>query len=282
MSRYLVTGAGGMLGADLVAALRGREFTALTRRQLDITDAEAVHEAVAGHDVVFNAAAYTRVDEAETHEEQARAVNAIGAGNVAQAAAAHGARLVQFSTDYVFEGTGHTPYPEDAPRRPISAYGRTKAEGEQLVLAAHGAGAYIVRTAWLYGQNGPNFATTMLALAAERDTVQVVDDQRGQPTWTADLARQAVALLDATAPPGIYHGTSAGETTWFGFAQAIFQAAGLDPARVEPTDSAHFRRAAPRPAYSVLGHDAWRRARLRPIRSWRDALQDAITTGALR
>ncbi len=206
MTSYLVTGASGMLGTDLVAALGGRDVTALTRGQLDITDAAAVRDAVAGHDVVLNVAAYTDVDGAETHEDDARAVNADGAEHVAEAAAQHGARMVQFSTDYVFDGTATTPYPEDAPRNPMSAYGRTKAEGEERVLAAHPAGATIVRTAWLYGRNGKNFARTMLRLADERETLSVVIDQIGQPTWSVDLARQTVALLDAGAPSGIYHG----------------------------------------------------------------------------
>jgi dTDP-4-dehydrorhamnose reductase len=270
-----------MLGTDLVGALAGREVTALSRADLDITDAVATLDAVAGHDVVLNAAAYTGVDDAEVHEAQARAVNATGAGNLAAAAARHGARIVQFSTDYVFDGTATQPYPEDAPRHPLGAYGRTKAEGEELVLAAHPTGAIVVRTAWLYGRNGQNFARTMLRLAGERETLQVVTDQLGQPTWSLDLARQVVRLLDAGAPAGVYHGTNAGQTSWHGFAQAIFEAAGLDPARVEPTDSAHFPRPAPRPAYSVLGHAGWARAGLAPMRPWPEALREAVATGAL-
>jgi len=281
VTRYLVTGARGMLGTDLLEALAGRDVTALGRDDLDITEPSAVLDAVAGHDVVLNAAAYTDVDQAESDEERARAVNAIGAGNLAAAAARHGARMVQFSTDYVFDGTATEPYPEDAPRHPLGAYGRTKAEGEERVLAALPDGAMIVRTAWLYGRNGGNFARTMLRLAAERDTVQVVTDQIGQPTWSADLARQTVRLLDAAAPAGIYHGTNAGRTSWHGFAQAIFEVAGLDPARVEPTDSAQFTRPAPRPAYSVLGHSGWVKAGIPPMRAWPDALHEAFATGAL-
>ena len=278
--RYLITGGHGMLGRDLTRALAGRDVVALSREDLDVTDAAAVASAVVDTDVVINAAAYTRVDDAEVDEESATAVNAYGAGLLAAAAAAAGARFVQVSTDYVFDGTATTPYAEDAPRHPLGAYGRSKAAGEVAVLAAH-PDAHIVRTAWLYGEHGPNFARTMLTLAANRATVSVVDDQRGQPTWTGDLAAQLVALLDADAPAGIYHATSTGETTWFGFARAIFETAGLDPERVLPTDSSQFVRPAPRPAYSVLGHDAWTRIGLSAPRDWRAGLAAAVADGAL-
>ena len=275
MTRYLIAGAGGMLGRELRTVLSGRDVRALTRAELDVTDAVAVAEAASGVDVVINAAAYTAVDDAETHEREAFAINATGAGNLARAAADAGARLVHVSTDYVFAGDASSPYPEDAPLAPISAYGRTKAEGERLVAAAHPS-PYIVRTAWLYGAHGGNFVSTMLRLAAERETVSVVDDQRGQPTWARDLARSMVRLLDADAPAGIYHGTSSGETSWFGLARAVFADAGLDPERVLPTTAAAFPRPAPRPSYSVLGHAAWERAGLEPIRDWREALHEAL------
>jgi len=281
VTRYLVTGAAGMLGSDLQHALAGREVTALTRAELDITDARAVSAAVAGHDVVFNTAAYTDVDGAEAHEADAFAINVTGVENVARAAATQGAKLVTISTDYVFDGAAAGPYPEDSPRDPINAYGRSKAAGEERALAAHPGGTYIVRTAWLYGAAGANFAATMLRLAASNPTVSVVDDQLGQPTWTADLAAQLIALVDADAPAGIYHGTNSGQTSWFGFARAVFEEAGLDPERVLPTDGASFARPAARPSYSVLGHGAWTRAGLAPMRPWRDALHAAAASGAL-
>jgi len=281
MTSYLITGANGQLGRDLQTALEGRDVTALGRAELDVTDLEAVRAAVAGHDVIINASAYTKVDDAESNEDVAYAVNAVGPHNLALAASETGARLVTISTDYVFDGTATSPYPEDTPRGAISAYGRTKGEGERLALEAHPDGTYVVRTAWLYGAGGPNFAKTMVKLAAGRDTVSVVDDQRGQPTWTGDLAAQIVTLIDADAPAGIYHGTNSGETTWFGFAQAIFAEAGLDPERVLPTTSADFVRPAPRPSYSVLGHDAWAAAGLTPMRDWREALADAAAAGAI-
>ena len=278
--RYLVTGAGGMLGTDLVSALSERNVVGMSRADLDVADQAAVRDAVAGFDVVINAAAYTKVDEAESHEDEAFAINAIGAANLAEAAAVHGAILVQPSTDYVFDGSATSPYAEETPRNPVSAYGRTKAEGEVLSLAAN-PNTYIVRTAWLYGQHGPNFAATMLRLARERDTVAVVTDQVGQPTWTADLALAIVRLVDAKAPFGIYHGTNSGQASWFDFARQVFEIGGLDPARVKPTDSMQFQRPAPRPSFSVLGHHGWRRAGLEPMRDWRDALRDAFRTGAL-
>jgi dTDP-4-dehydrorhamnose reductase len=183
------------------------------------------------------------------------------------------------STDYVFDGHATEPYAEDTPRDPINAYGRTKAAGEELALAAHPDGTYVVRTAWLYGAGGPNFAKTMVKLADSHETVSVVDDQLGQPTWTGDLAARIVELLDADAPAGIYHGTNSGEATWYGFARAVFAQAGLDPERVKPTDSATFVRPAPRPSYSVLGHDAWAKAGLPPMRPWEDALAAATAAG---
>ena len=279
--RTLITGANGMLGRDLQAALAGREVTALGRADLDVTDAAAVDAAVRGHDVVINCAAYTKVDDAETHEDDAYAVNATGAGNLAASAAAVGAKIVQVSTDYVFDGHATAPYAEQTPRAPISAYGRTKAAGEELVLERNARGAYIVRTAWLYGQHGPNFAKTMLTLASSRETWSVVDDQSGQPTWTADLAAQIVALVDAGAPAGIYHGTNSGAATWFEFARAVLEESGLDPERITPTDSSAFVRPAPRPAYSVLGHDAWAAAGIAEMRPWREALADAVRHGVL-
>jgi dTDP-4-dehydrorhamnose reductase len=279
MTKILIAGANGMLGRDLQAVLDGRDVTALGRAALDVTDLDAVVAASAGHDVIINASAYTKVDDAESHEDDAYAVNATGTANLASAAAEHGARLVTVSTDYVFAGDASEPYAEDAPIDPKNAYGRTKAEGERLAVANNPDATLIVRTAWLYGQHGPNFVKTMLKLAADRETLSVVDDQVGQPTWTLDLARQIVALIDADAPAGAYHGTNAGETSWFGFTREIFKLSGLDPERVQPTDSASFVRPAPRPAYSVLGHDAWSKASLQPMRDWKTAFADALANG---
>jgi dTDP-4-dehydrorhamnose reductase len=279
MTSWLVVGAAGMLGRDLVDALAGRRVTALPRAGLDVSDAAAARDAVRGHDVVVNCAAWTRVDDAESHEAAAFAVNAVGPANLAAACAVHGARLVQVSTDYVFAGDARTPYSEDAPIAPRSAYGRTKAAGEWAVRAELPDAHWILRTAWLYGRHGSSFVATMRRLEAVRDTVDVVDDQHGQPTWTMDLAHRIVEVVDAGAPAGTYHATSAGATTWFGLAQAVFARCGADPGRVRPIDSSRLDRPAPRPAWSVLGHDGWARAGLKPLREWRSALAAALDAG---
>jgi dTDP-4-dehydrorhamnose reductase len=276
MTHWLVTGAGGMLGRDLVEVLSraGAPMTALTRAELDIRDPQAVLKAVDGHDVVVNAAAWTDVDGAETSYPAALEINGTAVANLGAATRATGARLLHPSTDYVFDGNGVTPYPEDAPTDPVNAYGRSKLAGERAALDA---GGYVVRTAWLYGAHGPNFVATMLRLADQRDTVDVVDDQRGQPTWSYALAERLVALGEAAgAPPGVYHGTASGETTWYGLARAVFAGAGLDPDRVHPTSSDKFVRPARRPAYSVLGHDRWAAAGMAPMAGWRAMLDAAL------
>ncbi|MEU2711526.1 dTDP-4-dehydrorhamnose reductase [Streptomyces sp. NPDC007205] len=281
---WLITGAAGMLGRDLLTRLRrdGEEAVGLARGSLDITDADTVHGTIDAHRprIVVNCAAWTAVDDAEAREADALRINGDGPRHLAEACAKTGARLIQVSTDYVFAGDGTRPYAEDAPTAPRSAYGRTKLAGEQAVLATLPDTGYAVRTAWLYGAEGGNFIDTMIGLESVKETVDVVDDQRGQPTWTVDLADRLVRLgqaaLAGTAPAGIYHGTSGGETTWYGLAQEIFRLLGTDPGRVRPTTSTAFPRPAPRPAYSVLGHDRWRRAGMEPIRPWREALQAAF------
>ena len=283
MTRWLITGAGGMLGTNLVAALasRGEAVTGMDRAGLDVTDAAAVTDAIARcrPGVVVNCAAWTAVDDAEASEEQALAVNAGGAANLAAACAGVGARLVQVSTDYVFAGDAGRPYAEDDVPAPRTAYGRTKLAGEQAVLGRLPGAGYVVRTAWLYGAHGPSFVRTMIKLEGQRPAVDVVDDQQGQPTWTADVARQIIALVHSAAAPGVYHATSSGQTTWFGLAREIFGLLGADPARVRPIPSSALSRPAPRPACSVLGHAAWAGTRgpgIPPIGEWRPALHRAF------
>ena len=283
MTRWLIIGANGQLGHDLVDVLTGEEdgdlVVGMDLPVIDLTDPDSIAAALADADpdVVVNAAAYTAVDAAEENEELATAVNGLGPELLAQALAVrpHGL-LIQVSTDYVFDGSANRPYPEDAEPAPQSAYGRSKAAGEKAVFRLLPNRGYIVRTAWLYGVNGSNFVRTMLRLERERDTVSVVDDQVGQPTWSRDLARAIIALVRSDAPPGIYHGTNSGQTSWCGFAQAIFEEAGADPGRVLPTTTEHFPRPAPRPANSVLGHDGWAVVGLAPMRPWQEALQEAF------
>ncbi|HET8717734.1 MAG TPA: dTDP-4-dehydrorhamnose reductase [Nocardioidaceae bacterium] len=270
--RWLVTGAGGMLGHDAVRVLRERahEVTAADRRALDVMDPRAVTAAVAGHDVVWNCAAFTAVDAAEEDEDAAWAVNAAAPATLGAACAAQGARLVQVSTDYVFDGASSAPYPEGAELAPRSAYGRTKAAGEQAVRELLPDDHLVVRTAWLYGAHGRCFPRTIARLARERGRVQVVDDQHGQPTWTCDVADLVVRLVEHQVRAGTYHATASGSTTWAGFAREVVAADGGDPQAVQPVTTTAFPRPAPRPAYSVLGHDALTAAGVRPIGPWRE------------
>ncbi|MBI2684140.1 MAG: dTDP-4-dehydrorhamnose reductase [Actinobacteria bacterium] len=270
--RILVTGADGMLGRDLVPHLSRRHDVVGVDMDVDITDASAVSDCVGEvrPQAVIHCAAWTDVDGAEANEATAALVNADGSANVARAAAAARSALVLLSTDYVFDGTRDEPYDEDAPTAPLGAYGRTKHAGELRALAEHPAGTRIARTAWLYGRHGRNFVDTMLGLAAEREEVRVVHDQVGSPTWTCDLAPALEALV--TCPPGTYHVSGGGSTSWAGFASAIFDEAGV-ACRVVPVTTAEFGRPAPRPPHSVLGVTRDGAPRLRP---WRDALRDYI------
>jgi dTDP-4-dehydrorhamnose reductase len=285
----LITGGRGQLGSDLDAVASVCDGVsavfAVGSAQLDITDGQRVRDVVASfvdgaagaRPVVVNAAAYTAVDAAETDPERAYQVNAVGPGLLAAACAELSVPLVHVSTDYVFDGDGTVPYEPGDPPAPRSVYGRTKLAGERAVLSS-GARGYVVRTAWLYGATGSNFVKTMARLERSRPTLSVVDDQRGCPTWTGDLARGLVELAGATdrVPPGVLHCVNGGETTWYGFARAVFTELGADPGRVEPCSSLAFPRPAPRPAYSVLSVSSWVRAGLTPLRGWREALTGAF------
>ena len=199
----------------------------------------------------------------------------LAASAASASSASTGVRFVHVSTDYVFPGDAAEPYDEDAPTGPRSVYGRTKLAGEQAVLQAC-PGGYVVRTAWVYGASGSNFVKTIARLERERETISVVDDQHGSPTWSYDLATGLVALAGSSAAPGVYHCTNAGSTTWFQFARAIFEELGADPRRVRPTTTDAFPRPAPRPAFSVLGDRKWRAAGLPQLQHWRDALHAAF------
>lgn len=260
-----------MLGRDVVSSLHelGHDVLALGSVDLDVRDERAVGRVVREVDVVVNCAAWTAVDDAESHERAAFAVNATGAKHLARAASRVGARAVHISTDYVFSGDAREPYGEDAPVRPVSAYGRSKAAGERAVLDADGD-HLVVRTAWLYGAHGQCFPRTIARLAQERDRLDVVDDQQGQPTWTRDVARVVVDLIEGQAPGGVFHATSSGRASWFEFARAVVSEAGGDPAAVHPCSSSEVSRPADRPKWSVLGHQALLDVGVVPIGPWQD------------
>ncbi|MBB5155138.1 dTDP-4-dehydrorhamnose reductase [Saccharopolyspora phatthalungensis] len=297
MSRLavLVPGGRGQLGSELTRILGARAESlvhAPGSKELDITDDGAVTDAVDSfaetardaelRPVVINAAAYTQVDAAESDARRAARINAKGAAALAQACRDSGLPLVHVSTDYVFPGDETRPYEPTDQTGPRCVYGRTKLEGERAVLES-GARAWVVRTAWVYGARGGNFVKSIARLASERDSLSVVDDQVGSPTWAADLAHGLLELAERIGrrqgpDEKVLHCTNSGSATWFEFARAIFGELGLDPARVTPCTTADFPRPAHRPAYSVLSDAAWRRAGLTPLRSWQEALNAAFTT----
>jgi|HubBroStandDraft_3_1064219.scaffolds.fasta_scaffold58349_2 dTDP-4-dehydrorhamnose reductase len=254
--RFAITGAAGMLGQDLVAAARsaGHDVLALARAELDIADPGAVDDAIgaADADVVVNCAAWTNVDGAETSPDDALAINGEGAGNVARAAAAAGAWTVHISSDYVFDGTKHSPYVESDVVGPMSSYGRSKLAGEREVAVEAPGSHTIVRSSWLFGAFGPCFPATILRLAGERDELMVVDDQVGCPTFTGHLAAAMVDLAARPARPvGIVHVAGGGDCSWYEFAREIVARAGVS-CEVRPCSTAQMPRPAKRPAYSVL------------------------------
>jgi dTDP-4-dehydrorhamnose reductase len=278
--RLLVTGGAGMLGqAVVIAATRlGHDVIALSRAELDVTDAGHVRRVVAAAEprAVVNCAAWTDVDGAESAEAAATAVNGTGAGNVARAAAEIGARLVHVSTDYVFDGAKSEPWVESDPVAPIGAYGRSKLLGEQEVAAALSEHA-IVRSAWLFGAGGRNFVDTMLALGHERDEVSVVTDQVGSPTWTRHLAEAIIELAERRGDVGIFHAAGGGACSWYELAVEVFDRAGVR-CRVLPTTSDRFARPARRPAYSVLGTERDEAPILPP---WQDGLAGYLVDKAV-
>ncbi len=271
-----------MLGQDVqrAAEVAGHDVVAHSRAELDITDLDAVRAAVgdARPQAVLNCAAWTRVDAAETEEEAATRVNGPGAGNVARAAADAGAWTIHVSSDYVFDGSAREPYLETSPTGPVSAYGRSKLAGELAVVEAAPGASTIVRSSWLFGVSGPCFPATIRRLAAERDTLRVVCDQIGCPTFTGHLARALVSLAEAR-PAGILHVAAAGECSWFQFARAIVSATGLS-CEVTPCSSEEYPLPAPRPAYSVMRSE--RGAEAPELPDWREGLSDYLTMGVSR
>ena len=280
--KVLITGAGGMTGAELVrqAAERSWDVVALEKADLDITDADAV-EGIIGHarpDVIINAAAYTAVDAAEHDAESAMAVNAAGAQNIARAAKINASQILHISTDYVFDGEGTEPYlPDDRPA-PINVYGESKLAGEIAVRDACPEHV-IVRTSWVYSHEGKNFLRTMLRLGSEKSEIKVVNDQRGCPTSSQDLAHAllcAASLMMRSYVSGTYHFCNAGATTWFDFAKAIFAERESPSPSVVPISTSEYPTPAKRPRWSVLDTESFQLAFGVEPRPWREALKDTM------
>lgn len=300
--RVLVTGAGGQVGTEVARQLAGRaEVVALDRRGLDLARPDEIVARVraVSPDAIVNAAAYTAVDRAESEEEAAHAVNAVAPGVLAEEAKRCGALLLHYSTDYVFDGTKAGAYVETDAVNPIGAYGRTKLEGERRI-AASGCDHLVLRTQWVYGPHGSNFMLTMLRLAATRPELRVVDDQHGAPTSSlqlGDLTRRLLqgaggaidrdSLARLRAACGIYHATAAGQTTWCGFARAIFEArARRSPPFTAPAvvaiPSSEYPTPAKRPANSVMSNDKLHAAFGMRIGPWRDGMEEALSVLAGR
>jgi dTDP-4-dehydrorhamnose reductase len=273
----LVIGGSGMLGRAVQASLRSRGWTfqAPPRADLDLSRPETIASAVPGYGVVINCAAWTDVDGAEAHEQDATRLNGHAVGDLAAACLRHGAGLVHYSTDYVFDGRGTSPYPVDASINPVNAYGRSKAVGEKLIAEARDRGlrAMVLRTSWLYAPWGKNFVRTIARFAREKPSLRVVNDQRGRPTSSEHLAKATLAMVQAGGE-GVFHVTDGGQATWYDFAVRI--AAAANPScRVEPCTSGEYPRPAARPAYSVL--DLSRiEALIGPRPAWQDELDSVM------
>jgi dTDP-4-dehydrorhamnose reductase len=276
--KWLITGANGQLGKCLQETLdaKGIEFVALSRADLDITNSALAKESFNNikPDVVINTAAYTNVEQAEIDAAAAFKINQLGAANVAKACKSIGAKLVHFSTDYVFSGNGIAPWRANDLTEPLSIYGKSKLAGEVEILKEYSENSLIIRTAWLYSPYGKNFYKTMLTKALNGDDiVWVVSDQQGQPTSALDLAELTVNAVTKNVASGIFHGTNAESCSWFEFARYIFEIAGADPARVTPVQSSDFATKVQRPKYSVLDNQKWSEFGILPLAPWQDSVR---------
>jgi dTDP-4-dehydrorhamnose reductase len=275
MVKILITGAHGQLGKELKKKLSPiHTVFCLGKKELDITKGKEVHKMIAGikPEIIIHAAAFTAVDLCENERKTAFEVNGLGAGNVADAASETGARMFYISSDYVFDGTKDSPYLEEDEPNPQSIYGMSKWLGEQLV--AKSKNTTIIRTSWLYGHDGKNFVKTMLQLGRKRKEIKVVNDQIGSPTYVNDLAEIIILLFDKRN--AIYHISNSGSCSWYEFAKAIFEEAGLNQDCLLPTTTAEYGALAPRPAYSALKNKAIIEGNLNPPRNWRKALREFI------
>lgn len=280
----LVTGANGQLGREMqrLSAVSPNNYTFTDVAELDVTDAGAVRQAVAQTraEVIVNCAAYTNVERAEEDEATADLLNRLAPANLAAAAAATGATLIHISTDYVFDGTTHLPYTEQSPTAPLGVYGRTKLAGEQAVEAS-GCSHLILRTAWLYSAFGNNFLKTMLRLTAERESLSVVFDQIGTPTYAGDLALAIFSVIEGgqlRSNEGIYHFSDEGACSWYDFAVEIAAAVGHDKCRIAPCHTAEYPSKAPRPAYSVLDKSKFKTTFGIEIPHWRESMLYCLKT----
>jgi dTDP-4-dehydrorhamnose reductase len=273
--RILVTGANGMLGTDLCEVLKDENLIAASHKDLDITDLDMVKSKFKEYkpDIVINCAAMTNVDGCETERELAYSLNCEGPKNLAIATKEIDGTLIHISTDYVFKGEKREPLLEDDEKGPKTVYGQSKLEGEKAIEKILDK-YFILRTAWLYGANGPNFVKKMLELAETHDTLTVVNDQEGSPTFTVDLAKGISQVIDSDKY-GVYHLTNAGNTTWYEFAKLIFAKKGID-VNVEPVTSEQFAAPAPRPHYSVLSHEKWINNGFSELRNYEEALDDYL------
>ncbi|MBQ2269387.1 MAG: dTDP-4-dehydrorhamnose reductase [Bacteroidaceae bacterium] len=283
MKQILVTGCRGQLGSELQKLAPAYDETCVFHftdvDELDITDRQAVYDYIEAHSIsiVVNCAAFTAVDRAESEPELCDLLNNVAPGYLAEAVESVGGTMIQVSTDYVFDGCGHRPYLEDDPTRPQTVYGRTKLAGEEAVIRTC-AGSMVVRTAWLYSTFGNNFVKTMLRLGKERETLGVVFDQVGSPTYARDLAAFILTAIDKGIVPGVYHYTNEGVCSWYDFTRAIHRIAGIEEknCKVSPIHTEDYPVPAPRPHYSVLDKQKVKDTYGIDIPWWEDSLKDCL------
>jgi len=280
---WLVIGSKGQLGQTFCEVLTTRniQFVEWSHEQGSVGIKSIVDDLIDSirPDIIINAAAWTDVDGAESNESEAILINSDAVGYMAAAAKRIGSIFVHFSSDYVFSGTGNIPWSESDEKKPISAYGRSKAQGEDLASHIYPEKTYIFRTSWLYSRFGNNFAKSMTrhALRNEKE-ILVVGDQIGQPTSALDLANQVVSSIEFGIPFGVYHATNTGQVSWFGYAQEIFKICNSDISRVRQITTQEYPRTAARPAFSVLGQRSWMGTTLSPMRDWKSALRECMPT----
>ena len=279
--KLLIAGADGQLGRSLQEVLRLKDFEVQprTRQDLDITDLTAIKKAAleSNPDVIINAAAYTNVEQAELEPKKAFLINEAGVRNLAIVARETGSKLIHFSTDYVFSGSGERPWKIDDAVKPLSVYGKSKLAGEIAISEEFPENSLIIRTAWLYSPFGNNFYKTILKLALRNDDpINVVNDQFGQPTNAEDLSKLVISALDNKVPSGIHHGSNSGATTWHDFAVEIFKLAGAEASRVKAISSKNYKTKASRPEYSVLDNSKWTEFGIKPLVFWQESVARAF------